>query len=635
MNSSFGWKGTIIRVNLTKGKVVKQSLPEEWKRLFLGGLGINAWILYNEVGSEVKPFDPENKVIFGTGPLSGTASPSSNRGIFTAKSPITGVYGAAHVGGFFPAELKLAGYDHIIIEGKSKKPVYLNVDDENVELETADHIWKKDTLETTKIIQEGKGEKVRVACIGPAGENLVRGACVIVDSFHAAGYGGIGAVLGSKKLKAIALQGTKNVEIADPDRFKAACKNVRDRHKAHPAIRVFSIDGSSTFFDPIDEKTGLVPQEAEDRFSKIFWDTVWENSSACYNCTIACRKNYLIKDGPHAGKGGEGYDFGALGLGHTLFPTSSKYGLDPNKTYNFLHELTKYGVDSHFFNLLFGWVMQLYDKGIITSRDTDGIQLRHGDETALLEMLDNYANRKGFGNILADGYLRVAEEIGEAMKYVPPLIKNYPFTLAPSLPRYGYILALAHSVWTGGTQHMKGVAYSMMKRVPLDQRVKVANELAGVSNAFEWWTIDGKASLLFIWENLMSILDSVGICKFASNYLWWGTIGFNEIAELLSSATGFKYDVNNLMETGERVNLIERAFNVREGIVGRKHDTIPAAISEQYKIDKEKFDMMLNEYYSLRGCEKTTGIPTKNKLDSIGLRFVSDDLMKRGIDLSK
>ena len=257
-------------------------------------------------------------------------------------------------------------------------------------------------------------------------------------------------------------------------------------------------------------------------------------------------------------------------------------------------------------------------------------------------MLDWYVNRKGFANVLADGIRKTAKTIGgNAMEYVrtmPPLIKGLPFGFAMIIPKYGYIIAMASSVSMGGQHYLKGNAYSMMKRVPLDQRVKVATELSGIPNALEWFVPAGKAYLTFIWENLLTTFDATGICKFASDYLWKGTIGFNETAELLSAATGLKYNVDNLMEIGDRITLTERAYNVREGIKGREHDTIPNQVLESKfgeKIEKEKFEKMLDEYYLVRGCEKTTGVPTKEKLESMGLGFVADDLTKRGIKLSE
>jgi len=637
---SGGYMGRILRLNLTRRTYDIEELPVEMARAFVGGTGFALKLLFDEVPAGTEPLGSSNKLIIAPGPLTGTESPCSSRMAFAARSPLTGAVGMGLSGGHFPAEIKFAGYDALIIEGRAPSALYVSIDDDQVTFRSADKLWGMGTQDCQLFIKEDLGQQgARIACIGPAGENLSRIACIINER-RAIGRKGLGAVMGSKNLKAIAVHGTREVHIAQPKRFGEARSRLLQRFKSTPALygglsKVGTSDcidvtcalgifpamnySQTGEFEPADE-VGSAAQ-ARDTIRRV----------ACYNCPVACSQVRLAREGPYAGFLTEGPEFesswafsGATGVDYL----PALYAAD--------RMCDDFGLDTMSTGMSIAFAMELYERGILTLDDTGGLDLQFGNHIAMLQLVHDMAYRHGFGAILADGALKAAQRIGQGSQEYVMHVKGL------ELPGYDVRGAKAHGLNYAttyvGADHNRGYA---------------AQEIFGntVPLAVDRFAIEGKAELCkWNQEMKMALCDCATFCAFlltAGALLDPAPPGLSPadtearigtVTELLSSATGLPFTPAEIARVGERANAVGRAFNVREGF-RRKDDYLPdrlaneplrAGASKGQCTSRADQDFMLDRYYELCGYDKN-GLPSRRRLLELGLDSVAHELSDKGL----
>lgn len=636
MTDWYGWAGTILRVDLTNMKLSREPLSWEFATKYVGGLGFAARILYDEVGPEVDPLEPENVIIMGNGPLCGTTAPSGSRYDLIAKSPLTGVFGCSDGGGFFGPEMKFAGYDLIIVRGRAEKPVYLWIDDEHVEIRDARHIWGKDTWATQRMIQQELHDPdIQILKIGPAGENICYSSCVISNLGRAAARMSIGAVWGSKKLKAVAARGNNGVRIAKPKEFTELCQALIERAKGDPMYPIHTTYGTIGWVSS--------PRVPEPLHHKHF-DAMSDKNLSCFGCAYHCSHFYSVKSGKYQRTAGEGFEGGIQGkVGSMLGIENMAFIAKINTLCNQL------GVHVHAPLHSVGWAMQLYQDGIITKEDTDGLELVKGNEEAVLELTHKIAYKEGFGAIL-DGYpVRAAEKLGRGSDlYISHgkghTDQNWTRGMDGLRPVLGSaVCTRGYDIHLGAQSQTQP---STREQYPDKHLRKLGKERYNDPEAFlRPFSPDPlKAREVYDNEITYALCDMAGTCHFASHQTFITEGVHNEdFAQLMSTATGIDFSVDDLVKAAERKCLLERSFNAREGI--RRIDDYPYPFYYQLKYGKEhprydyskfpysikEYDKVLDEYYRLRGCDLETGIPTREKLESLGMKDVAEDLARRGI----
>jgi aldehyde:ferredoxin oxidoreductase len=613
---SFGWTGKILRVDLERQKILKEESKLELRFNYLGQRGANSKILYDEVGPEVDPLGPENELIFGVGPLSGTATPCASRFTVTAKSPLTGILGDANSGGFFGPEMKFAGYDHIVIKGRASEPVYLWIDDDEVEIRGAGQIWGKTTWEADEILKEEHGDDIQVACIGPAGEHLVRYSCIINNMGRAAGRTGMGAVMGSKHLKAIAVRGTKSVDIANYDKYIQAREKILSRIYEDPLYDNLSYYGTLMLTERANEQ-GWLPtynnqtlefEGCERLFGDYLIDKYQKRKKGCFQCPIHCSRFYESKEDPEVCGEGPEYE-GVDNLGPRLGISDPFSVLKMNTLCN------KLGIDVISFGHAVSWAMECYQRGLLTEQDTGGIPLRWGDHETVIRLLNMIVRREGFGNLLAEGAWRASKKIGRGTEEYVMHTKGLTHPAADPRGKISY--GLGYAVASRGGDHLRAHP-APEYLLTADQ----AEKMFGTRELADRLGTKGKAGLVVWTENLLAVVNSVGLCEFPSVMILvnW----FDEIAELLSAVTGWDVKGKDLSLIGERIVNLERLYNARLGIT-RKDDTLPKRLTHEpspargSKGSVVPLEKMLDEYYQLRGWDREKGLPTLEKLKELGL----------------
>ena len=605
-----GWMGKILRIDLTEHSYEIEDLDEDLAKEYMGGRGLATKILYDEVDPEIDAFDPDNKMIFATGPLTGTGAVGSSRFVVVTKSPL-GTIGNGNAGGAFGPEIKYAGYDMIILEGKSPDPVYLWIEDDKIEFKPADDLWGKTAHETEDQIKSQLAEEtwrkkaIRVACIGPAGENLVKVAAIIVDKHNAAARGGIGAVMGSKNLKAVAIRGHQSIPIADPKAFKEAVSTLLDKVKDTPFTKNFFVNGSSGILQIYNEvgmlatrnfQTGVF-EKAEDIDAHLITEKHLVRNRACFSCPMACGGMTHVKEGPFAGRA-ERPDF----------ETTWVFGADSGcnsleailKANNLCNDL---GMDTISVGNTIAAAMEMFEKGYITEKEV-GFPLNFGDAEAMVKLVEMTAYRKGFGNDVADGGYHLTDKYGHPELFVGVKKLENPAYDPRACQGIGLNLATA----ARGACHNKG--YTMISEI-LGDAVKIIPKT-------DPSTTEGKAQLTKDLQDDTCIFDNAGICLFLLVNLWT-----KEILDQLEPATGAGYTIESLKLIGERTWNLERLFNQKAGLTG-KDDTLPRRLLEEPLPEGPakgrvcKLDEMLPEYYKLRGWDEN-GVPTEEKLNELGL----------------
>ncbi len=631
----YGWTGTIMRVDLSSGKIEKEPLTEELRLGYLGGRGINSRILYDSVGPEVDALSPENVLIFGTGTVVGTIAPSAGRITVTAKSPLTGILGDGNAGGHFSAEMKRAGYDHIVFTGKTENPVYLWIENDHVEIRPAEHLRGKTTSETASAIrQELEDPLVKVAAIGLAGENLVKYGSIIFDGAHAVGRTGMGTVMGSKNLKAVAIRGTKGVQVAHPEAFMKLSKSLQERIINSPVYKGLAYHGTPYFTAGQYKMGWLAIKNAQTNEypdvlklgHRVLDRDYFVKDLACTACPRHCNQAWVVREGPYAGIRGPKIEYGAIaGFGAGCLITD--FGAVAKM--NVLCD--DYGLDVLETAFTMNAAMEWYEKGLITKQDTDGLDLSWSNAEAVIELIHQVARRQGFGNLLAEGPLRAAKQIGRgAEKCIVLHCKGMTYGEDDVRAMKGYALTVATS--TRGADHLRGMPG--LEMIPglntpemLEKRFGTAE--AGVPSSYK------KAPLVVYTQHLCTLADCLEICKYNTEFQG-EAMNIKDLADLFSLATGVEMDEKAMTTAAERIYTVERAFLVREGI-GRKDDVVggkwgsePIADgpSAGERIDPDKFNKLLDEYYQLMGWD-SMGIPTEATLSALGLADIAEEMRRR------
>ena len=619
------WNRKIAYINLSTRKVVKKSIPKTMRQLYLGGRGIDMYLLYNHVKPRIDPLSPENVLFIGVGLLGGIPCLGAGRCDIAAKSPLTGGVGDSNVGGFFGSELRFAGFDHLVVTGKSKKPVYIWVQDGEVEVRDAGDLWGKDTVETQTAIRQDNGdEDIKSLVIGVAGENLVRFANVRTGMKNSGGRTGMGCVMGSKNLKAVAARGTMNLEFAKPEKLLDYCKEMNDMIISTRWARAQSRWGTMIIFSNTNT-TGLIrTKNFQLNLLEDGQDLEPENidrssigTAGCYGCVVHCRHRYVLNDGPYAPFFAEGPEYTSLGAFGTMVNVKK---LETVLVAN--HLVNKYGLDTLETGGLIAWAMELYEKGIINDKMTGGLKLNWGNEEALFELIRQIAMREGFGNVLANGFRDAIAKIGKGSAYYAIQVKGMSNLHSDERPTPSFALGIATA--TRGSDHLRSRPAVDMYGLPEE----FLEELYGGPVSSDYTSYDGKSRMIWWQERLYAVTDSIGICKFQTVFCAVHAPKWKEFSKLIQLATGMKFSKSQLMQIGERIYTLERMFNMREGFT-RKDDKLPERyfkeptplglpIAKDKKIDRKKFEIMLDEYYALHGWSKN-GVPTKKALVKLGL----------------
>ena len=642
-DSCYGWAGAVLDVDLTSGKITRRELDRDFAIKYIGGSGFGVRILYDEVGPDIDPLDEKNITIIGQGPLCGTLAPSSGRYDVVSKAPITEIFNRTNGGGFFGPEMKYAGYDLIIIRGKSEKPVYLWINDDHVEIKDASHLWGQDTWVTQQMIRDELGNRrIRTLKIGPAGENQCYCSCLIGDLARAAGRGSTGAVWGAKKLKAIAVRGTRGVRVAHPEEFVDYCRMLVERFKQDPNYALHSewgtLGGVSTPGLMQQYRGPDLPSLHHQNFAQFI-----KKNLACFGCTIHCSHWYEIHEGKYKGTVGEGLEAVC-----TLYSGAMARLSNPAWQCHFNTMCNKLGIHVEHPGEALAWACRLFEEGIITEADCDGLKPVWGDEDVATELVRKMAYKEGFGKIL-DGYpVRGPQWLGRNSEMYAAHNKGNP-TYGDGELRLGSQWALGIGVSTRGRDHLTGAPWvlvqGMFREMPDETLARLGRERYNDATVFDKWGANlNKSRLIYDFEHNCALADMTGICKFAAEYEFYDKgIHLNDFARLLTLATGEDFSEPDLVKAAERQMLLERAFNAREGI--RKADDYAPLFTWQlkhgkpnplynyanYQITIEQFTTLLDEYYRWRGCDIATGIPTREKLLEVGLEDVADDLKRRGI----
>ncbi|MBP1926178.1 aldehyde:ferredoxin oxidoreductase [Sedimentibacter acidaminivorans] len=600
-----GWTEKLIRVNLCDGKISVEKLNMDDAKLYIGGRGLGSKYLYDEIDPEIDPLSPKNKLIFMTGPMTGTYASCAGRFNVVAKAPLTGTIGAANSGGHFGPELKFAGYDGIIFEGKSDAPVYLHINDDTIELKKADHLWGKTVMETTDILLQENEEDARVACIGPAGEKQVLFATVMNDKDRAAGRSGIGAVMGSKNLKAVIVKGTKGVGVSNKPDFMKATLDSREKILVNPVAGKgggLATYGTQVLVNILNETHALPTNNWQtSRFEdadKISGEYLKEHylirNKACFACPIGCGRVIKIPDGKYKGiVAGPEYEAG------WSFGASSGVN-DMNAIDKANHVCNMLGMDPITMGATIACAMELYEKGIITKDDLGGKELVFGDAEGIIEWAERTGYRDGFGDIMALGSYRMAEKFGHP-EYSMSVKKQ-------EMPAYDgraiQGMALEYATSNRGGCHVRGYLTSP--------------EVLGIPIKTDPLETEGKAALLKLFQDLTAMIDSSDICLFTTFAL-----GLPEIAAMLRSTIGVDMTDEEVLMAGERIWNLERLFNLEAGFT-RNDDTLPPRLllepltSGPAKGRVADLDVMLDEYYKLRGWDEY-GIPTDEKVNELSI----------------
>jgi len=619
------WTRKIAYINLTDGTVAQKPIPKEARTSYLGGRGVDMYLLYNHVKPKVDPVSPENVLFIGAGLLCGIPCLGSGRGDIAAKSPLTGAIGDSNIGGFFTPELRLAGFDHLVISGKAAKPVYIWINDGEISIEDASHLWGKDTFETQTIIRNDQDDQeIKSIVIGAAGENLVRFANVRTGMKNSAGRTGMGAVMGSKNLKAVAVRGTTSLEFSHPDELLDYCKEMNDMIISTRWAKAQSKWGTMIIYsntntaglirtknfqlNRLEDGEGLEPENI-DRYSI--------GTAGCYGCVVHCRHRYVLNEGPHAPLFGEGPEYTSLGAFGTMVHCKN---METILVAN--HLVNKYGLDTLETGGLIAWAMELYEKGMLSEKQTDGLKLEWGNENVVFELIRRIALREGFGNVLADGFKNAIAKVGQGSDYYAIQVKGMSNLHSDERPTPSFALGIATS--TRGADHLRSRPAIDMYGLPEE----LLKEVYEGPVASDYTSYEGKSRMIWWQERLYALTDSIGVCKFQTVFCAVHAPNWNEYSKLIRLATGIEFSKAQLMEIGERIYTLERLFNLREGFT-RKDDNLPERyfkeptpiglpVAKGKKIDKAQFEKMLDEYYALHDWDRE-GVPKKETLEKLGL----------------
>jgi len=614
-----GYAGKIGFIDLSRNRVAPEGVGEELIKNYLGGIGFLTRLLYDVVPKDADPYGPENALIFAVGPLNGTLSPSSSRWNVGAKSPATGFVVSGNAGGIWGSELKWAGFDALVVTGRAEKPVYILVQDGHISILPAEGLWGKDTWQTEALLQARHSDpNLRVVAIGQAGENKVPLACVIGEKVHAAGRGGSGAVMGSKNLKAVAVRGHLGVKVADPEGlYKEAQNLIRLLMSENHYWRYRDIGSpkGTTLYAKVGGVTAYNGQRGIfESFDKIEGDVFLQRynigRSACGNCPLPCWQKYLIREGRFRGAWTEAIENSTVQCFGTKIANS-----DPEAILVAHTLCDRYSLDEISVGVTVAFAMECFQKGIITKKDTEGIELTWGNVDALLQLIERIAFNRGFGKILGQGCKKAAEVFGQGSERFAFQVKGLEISTVDPRAYQGW--ALGYAVASRGADHMRAYSNWEFGEVP-DEICRDAGIPKTVADRF---TVEGKGRGIAYSENIRSITDCLEMCKTVARQ----NLGLPEnVVGILRAVTGRSWTKEELLKIGERKVNLERLFNLREGLTPAEdtlpwrvlHEPLPDGASKGVVVNLEP---MLNEYYAARGWDRQTGYPSSRKLQELGL----------------
>jgi len=633
----YGHQGKILHVDIGKRKSWVEELPEEWRKLYVGSRGINARILWDYCKDpEITWDDPRNIIIFAPGAVTGTTAPASGRTSVTTVGCTTGLYLKSNTGGHWGAELKYAGYDHLVVHGVAEEPVYIHIQDDLVEVLDAKKLWGKDIIKTDKLLKKWHGDDSRGLYIGPAGENLVRAASIQCSVYHAAGRGGGAAVMGKKKLKAISVKGTHPIQVKDPAKFAKIAEEMRENLRADSGAQGLHQFGTSASVAGVNElhafpgknwQTGYTENVYPLTGQALVSEGYLKRRVACFGCTIACHRYSTIDKGPNAGiaSGGPEYEtFGALGNGPGIINTEGV--LLANEMCNRL------GLDTITAGGVAQWAIESYLRGVLTKKDTNGLDLGWGKLPELLKVIEALALRKGkLGDLLGDGLKIATKKIGhDSYKWAVMNAKGLEQSNVETRSAKAYSLAFA--VNPRGNDHLMTETFAEFGTSP--EAVAVIEKITGSKKWASPHFTEYRAEIVRWHEDCYEITEALGFCVFTST----AAFGVNpeNMARLYAAATGIELTEEEMMRTGRRVCTLEKAFNVTRGAT-RAHDNLPWRLMNEGAASgplkgamnsQKELDGMLDRYYELHEWDKETSWPKRSTLEKLGLKDVADYLGK-------
>lgn len=615
------YMGKILRVNLTTGEIKPEELRWDWVEKFIGGAGLATRYLYDELPRDADPLGAENPLIFMTGPLTGTASASASRYSVVAKSPQTGIWGQANSGGTFGPELKRSGFDGIIFTGISSCPVYLQIINGTAELRDAQPLWGTTVPETEELIQEAAPRKVTIASIGPGGENLVRFAAIMNNGHRAAGRCGLGAVMGSKKLKAIACAGDQPIRLADESAFREIARHQVELVNESILKVGFDAFGTNMLSDMVNVRGGYPTmnwqqgefEQIEEVNAQALTDKVFVDGVNCFACPIICGRGTEIKTGQWRGNKGEGPEYETT---NTLGAMCGVADMEAITMANY--RCNEYGLDTISTGSTIAFAMECYQRGALSLEQTEGVALNFGDADLMVGLVEMIALRSGVGDLLAEGTRVMAERLGNGADHYAMHVKG--LELPAYDPRAAKITGLGYVTANRGGDHMTGY---IQGPTFLDAPFLIVDE-SSIRDPFA--ANPDEAQVLVDMEDALTVFDAIGGCKFMGILLT-----AEDIVGLISSATGWDFSVADFRQSGERIYNLARALSAREG-ASRAADILPARLTqdplpggpaEGMLIESETLEELKDAYYGMRGWDPVLGIPTEDKLRQLAL----DDLI--------
>ncbi|MGE5579135.1 MAG: aldehyde ferredoxin oxidoreductase family protein [Bacillota bacterium] len=618
---AFGYAGRVLHVDLSSGSTRVEPLEESLALSYIGGRGFNMRRLWELVPPSMGPESPDNPLMFGVGPLDGTLFPGASRFNVSGLSPHTGILGDSNAGGFFGPELKYAGFDQVIITGRSPTPVYLVVRDGAAELRPASHLWGKDIPETDRLVRQELGDdRAQVAVAGPAAEHGVTMAGIFVNLVRAAARTGMGALMASKNLKAVAVRGTQPVQVKEPERFSALITQLNEEICAHSDYQPRGWLGTTRLVGALNRYGALATRHYKqgtfESASEVSGETLARKhkvkSKACHSCPIPCSRYFKIQEGEYKGLGSEGPEFeGLAGFTSRVGNSNLELGLHAVDLCN------RYGMDVIGVSECVSFAMECRERGILTSEDLDGLDMAWGSPRSILEMIRKIAYREGVGDLFALGIKKAAERIGRGSSELAMHVKGLEFFQADPRGLKGYALGLA--VASRGGDHLRSEPSFEFTGNPAE-----AVRRYGAEGAADRLSCEGKGRLVKHFEELCALSDSLNACK--NTIVNMEVLPFDRAADLLRAATGLPFDEASVQDACERTVNLERAFIVLRGI-RRADDTLPRRFLEEPLKDGAsagsvvELDHMLDDYYDARGWDRDTGIPTRQTL----LRLRLDD----------
>ncbi len=612
-----GYWGKVLRVDLSKGKISEEEVAESVFKQFLGGSGFGTKVIYEELEPDTDPFDPENRVVFAIGPWQAVDFWGSGKYSVVSKSPLTGTLGDSSGGGSWAPLFKRCGYDALIIQGKSPQPVYLWIHDKGAEIKDAKRFWGMDSVEVLDELKEDVAEKrASIITIGPAGEKLVRFACVTADGHGYAGRTGIGAVMGSKNLKAVVVYGTKKCEVFDSQKISQLKKPYLDKIKENavvthdhgtPSAVMASAESGNL---PIKYWSGDTWKGAEKITAPRFTKVLNVRPMASMNCPIACHRGVTITDPPEYAMKRPGPQYETLSL------IGSACLVDDLKVISKANDIcNRLGMDTISAGSCVAFTMECFERGWLTAKDTDGLAVKWGDANSLIELMKKIGMREGFGDTLAEGTLRAAQKINKEAEEIVVQVRGLDFPAWD--PRAFWATGVNYATGTIGASHERGIAvgYEFGAEAP---------ELGIDEDKTVQFNAEGKAHIAVKSQDYAVLMNSLSMCNFMVDA---GKLTVTELKEALNAITGWNWSVEEFVEAGERIHNLQRMINIRDG-KGKEYDTLPKKMFQAAKTGPRAgkvppLERLLKEYYKIRGWGED-GIPTRETLQRLGLsQFVN------------